>query len=137
MLTSQDMMQFPVGSYNPYVPLPEPVMYGSGVPGYFGAPSSEAPAFGDGAVKSEFWPPQGSSMLLNLGLNSRKPPPVVWDQQQEMKPKNGCSPPHGSSTIEEEGSTPTNGYSNNGYHEEETAVSSMWGTMNEIDTIFQ
>jgi hypothetical protein len=45
---------------------------------------------------------------------------------QCLPPNNiGSSPPHGSSTIEEEGSTPTNGYSTNGY-EEGDVVSSMW-----------
>ncbi|KAG0624786.1 hypothetical protein M758_2G003700 [Ceratodon purpureus] len=87
-----------------------------------------------------------SSMLLNLGLNNRPPSQgsakPVWDQSQhDVKPpvaagntKNG-SPPHGSSTIEEEGSTPTNGYSNSGYEEGDT-VSSMWHSLHE-DNMFQ
>jgi hypothetical protein len=87
-----------------------------------------------------------SSMLLNLGLNNRPPAQVsgngkpVWDQQDVKRPlsqqKNG-SPPHGSSTIEEEGSTPTNEYSNSGYEEGDT-VSSMWNDMqHDMDNIFQ
>ena len=106
----------------------------------------------DMPVKPEFWAPAphghglghnrvDSAMLLNLGLNHHPHPPLqaqgsakpVWDQPlPDVKPplplagnpKNG-SPPHGSSTIEEEGSTPTNGYSNSGYEEGDT-VSSMW-----------
>lgn len=48
--------------------------------------------------------------------------------------KTSTSPPHGSSTIEEEGSTPTNGYSNNGY-EEGDVVSSMWHEMHDMDNV--
>jgi hypothetical protein len=76
-----------------------------------------------------------SSMLLQLGLTSQVPEngaacnkgdsgcPGTWNEV--TVPANSSSPPHGSSTIEEEGSTPTNGYSHNGY-EEGDAVSSMW-----------
>lgn len=52
---------------------------------------------------------------------------------QVVNPKT-ASPPHGSSTIEEEGSTPTNGYSNSGY-EEGDAVSSMWNEMHDMDNV--
>jgi hypothetical protein len=72
---------------------------------------------------------KNSSMLLQLGLTSRP----------QVKPGhavNGASPPHGSSTIEEEGSTPTNGYSNSGYEEGDT-VSSMWQEMHDMQDIFQ
>lgn len=85
-----------------------------------------------------------SSMLLHLGLNTR--PQVSGkpsfsnhnqlDSRGVAHPTNGSSPPHGSSTIEEEGSTPTNGYSNNGYEEGDT-VSSMWQDMHDIHDIFQ
>lgn len=78
-----------------------------------------------------------SSMLLHLGLNTR--PQVSgkpsWEEVKPGQQTNG-SPPHGSSTIEEEGSTPTNGYSNSGY-EEGDAVSSMWHDMHDMHDIFQ
>lgn len=85
-----------------------------------------------------------SSMLLHLGLNSRPQlggKPAAWNQNQldsrgGTLPTNGSSPPHGSSTIEEEGSTPTNGYSNSGYEEGDT-VSSMWQDMHDMHDIFQ
>jgi hypothetical protein len=81
-----------------------------------------------------------TSMLLHLGLNTQHQPTPqlssrkVWSL--DVKPGNGFSPPHGSSTIEEEGSTPTNGYSNSGY-EEGDAVSSMWPDMHDMQDIFQ
>jgi hypothetical protein len=58
------------------------------------------------------------NMLLHLGMNNKSGP-------EGSVAHNGASPPHGSSTIEEEGSTLTNGYSTNGY-EDGDAVSSMW-----------
>ncbi len=58
------------------------------------------------------------NMLLHLGMNNKSGP-------EGSVARNGASPPHGSSTIEEEGSTLTNGYSTNGY-EDGDAVSSMW-----------
>jgi hypothetical protein len=66
-------------------------------------------------------PPQAPEFTTLL-----QPAPVV-------NPKT-ASPPHGSSTIEEEGSTPTNGYSNSGY-EEGDAVSSMWNEMHDMDNV--
>ncbi|KAG0593097.1 hypothetical protein M758_1G297900 [Ceratodon purpureus] len=84
-----------------------------------------------------------SSMLLHLGLNSRPQmngKSAAWNNNQDHTrgghPVNGTSPPHGSSTIEEEGSTPTNGYSNSGYEEGDT-VSSMWQEMHDMHDIFQ
>ena len=83
-----------------------------------------------------------SSMLLHLGLNSRphqmNGKPAAWSNNQETRGghPNGTSPQHGSSTIEEEGSTPTNGYSNSGYEEGDT-VSSMWQEMHDMQDIFQ
>jgi len=94
-----------------------------------------------------------SSMLLNLGLNNGRPP---WDQSRDqsqdqlrdqsrdhqsvdVKPaasttgKNGSSPLHGSS-IEEEGSNPSNGFSKSGY-EEGDAVSSMWHSLHDMDNL--
>ncbi len=68
-------------------------------------------------VKAEGYEP--SNMLLHFGLNNK---PALEPASLTL---NGSSPPHGSSTIEEEGSTPTNGYSTNGY-EDGDAVSSMW-----------
>lgn len=141
------------------------VLYGTApMGGYYPAPEMGGENSGN-AVKPEFWATSmaaprvvvpgsnpsrdgrlDSSMLLNLGLNNRSPTQgggngkPMWDHQ-DVKPalpqqKNG-SPPHGSSTIEEEGSTPTNGYSNNRYEEGDT-VSSMWHDMqHDLDNIFQ
>ncbi len=62
---------------------------------------------------------EASNMLSHL--DSENKPSA---QEGSLAP-NSSSPPHGSSTIDEEGSTPTNGYSTNGY-EEGDAVSSIW-----------
>ncbi|CAK9273156.1 unnamed protein product [Sphagnum jensenii] len=86
-------------------------------------------------VKAESFEPctnnnnNSSSMLLQqqhlriLNTNNNR---KSGFEGQCLAPNNiGSSPPHGSSTIEEEGSTPTNGYCANGY-EEGDVVSSMW-----------
>jgi len=90
-------------------------------------------------------------------VGKQQPTPAAWDPHQThaahqhhpvstttttsagtkpLQTTNGSSPPHGSSTIEEEGSTPTNGYSTSGY-EEGDAVSSMWHDMHDMQDIFQ
>lgn len=183
----------PYGNMEPVEMGQQQVMYGAAAPQMHPPPQfffpqqqegGTAPFQNDmtGVVKTEFWPQHGivppsppsgnpgkngqrfeSSMLLNLGLNSRpqqqqqvhpqqqqqqpqqeQPPQQAQSPQTDSKPSVGASitgakngsPPHGSSTIEEEGSTPTNGYSNNGY-EEGDAVSSMWPNLHDMETIFQ
>lgn len=80
--------------------------------------------------------PGGENSDPNPNPNSAPKPELVENNVDvvDVKIKNGSSPPHGSSTIEEEGSTPTNGYSNSGY-EEGDAVSSMWHEMHVMDNV--
>lgn len=136
-------------------------------PGGYFQHDTAASSFQNDHVKPEFWPtssmaaPQGNynpgnynrnpngrfDQMLNFGLNNSNRPQSaapVWDDHHphhpDVKPaasttvKNGST--HGSS-IEDEGSTPSNGFSRSQYEEAggADAVSSMWHSLHDMDNL--
>lgn len=79
----------------------------------------------NGAVphhKPGFWE---TALMHSRPVMSKRPGSHTWDENQSTQTNVS---PHGSSTIEEEGSTPTNGYSHNGYAED----ASSWGLNSDL-----
>ena len=122
LMPNPDMASFTFAGHQPFNnamdPTPNHAMYGTSEGGgvMIAAPLQMLPG-GENSV-----------------ANSSPKRELVENNVVEVKTKNGSSPPHGSSTIEEEGSTPTNGYSNSGYEEGDT-VSSMWHEMHDMDNM--